>query len=63
MSEFQSPLARIIAIVDRLRDPVDCCDWDRVQTFETIAPDGPIAAWFGRVLDLYGGFGRAAKTV
>jgi nucleoside triphosphate diphosphatase len=29
---------RIRAIVDRLRDPVDGCDWDRVQTFATIAP-------------------------
>ncbi|MEP6786024.1 MAG: nucleoside triphosphate pyrophosphohydrolase [Sphingomonadales bacterium] len=38
MSEFQAPLARIIDIVERLRDPVDGCDWDRVQTFETIAP-------------------------
>jgi ATP diphosphatase len=38
MSEIQGPLARIIAIVERLRDPVDGCDWDRVQTFETIAP-------------------------
>ena len=29
---------RIIAIVERLRDPVIGCDWDRVQTFATIAP-------------------------
>ena len=34
----QSPLARIRAIVARLRDPVNGCDWDRVQTFATIAP-------------------------
>lgn len=38
MPEFQGPLARIIAIVERLRDPVHGCDWDRVQTFATIAP-------------------------
>ena len=31
-------LNRIIAIVERLRDPVTGCDWDRVQTFATIAP-------------------------
>ncbi len=29
---------RIVAIVERLRDPVTGCDWDRVQTFATIAP-------------------------
>ena len=38
MSKTESPLRRIIAIVQRLRDPVDGCDWDRVQTFATIAP-------------------------
>jgi nucleoside triphosphate diphosphatase len=32
------PLSRIRAIVERLRDPVNGCDWDRVQTFATIAP-------------------------
>jgi nucleoside triphosphate diphosphatase len=31
-------LSRLRKIVDRLRDPVDGCDWDRVQTFGTIAP-------------------------
>ncbi len=31
-------LARIIAIVERLRDPGKGCDWDRVQTFASIAP-------------------------
>jgi nucleoside triphosphate diphosphatase len=31
-------LPRIRAIVERLRDPVIGCDWDRVQTFATIAP-------------------------
>ena len=38
MSSIQAPLARISAIVERLRDPVSGCDWDRVQTFATIAP-------------------------
>jgi nucleoside triphosphate diphosphatase len=42
MSEIEpvalSPLARIIAIVERLRDPVNGCEWDRVQTFATISP-------------------------
>lgn len=31
-------LARIRTIVERLRDPETGCDWDRVQTFSTIAP-------------------------
>lgn len=38
MSELKAPLARIIDIVERLRDPIAGCDWDRVQTFATIAP-------------------------
>jgi nucleoside triphosphate diphosphatase len=38
MPELQTPLSRIRAIVERLRDPVNGCDWDRVQTFATIAP-------------------------
>ena len=38
MSSTQTPLARIRAIVERLRDPVNGCDWDRVQTFASIAP-------------------------
>ncbi len=33
-----TPLDRICAIVTRLRDPETGCDWDRVQTFATIAP-------------------------
>lgn len=32
------PLTRIRRIVERLRDPLTGCDWDRVQTFATIAP-------------------------
>lgn len=31
-------LLRLVAIVARLRDPVDGCAWDRAQTFATIAP-------------------------
>jgi nucleoside triphosphate diphosphatase len=31
-------LDRLVAIMRRLRDPVDGCEWDSVQTFETIAP-------------------------
>ena len=30
--------------------------------FPLLAPDDPIAAWFGRMLDQYGGLGRHAKT-
>jgi MazG family protein len=31
-------LDRLLAIMARLRDPADGCEWDRQQTFETIAP-------------------------
>ena len=31
-------LDRLIAIMKRLRDPKTGCEWDSVQTFETIAP-------------------------
>ncbi|WP_324750195.1 nucleoside triphosphate pyrophosphohydrolase [Sphingomonas sp. LY54] len=34
----QATLADLVAIMRRLRDPVSGCSWDRVQTFETIAP-------------------------
>ena len=34
----EGPLARICAIVDRLRDPEKGCEWDRAQTFASIAP-------------------------
>ena len=38
--------------------------WPRcTSAFQVIDPDGPIAEWFGRVLDFYDGFGRSAKTV
>ncbi len=30
--------ARLVSIMRRLRDPVTGCDWDRQQSFETIAP-------------------------
>jgi ATP diphosphatase len=32
------PLDRLVEIMRRLRDPVSGCEWDTVQTFETIAP-------------------------
>jgi ATP diphosphatase len=32
------PLERLKAIMRRLRDPVSGCEWDTVQTFDTIAP-------------------------
>jgi nucleoside triphosphate diphosphatase len=38
MPQSQASLSRIRAIVERLRDPLSGCDWDRVQTFATIAP-------------------------
>jgi nucleoside triphosphate diphosphatase len=38
MLTSEAPLSRIRAIIERLRDPVVGCDWDRVQTFATIAP-------------------------
>lgn len=31
-------LERLISIVERLRDPVSGCPWDRVQTLETLKP-------------------------
>src|SRR5258708_13646751 len=32
------PLERLVEIMRRLRDPHRGCEWDTVQTFETIAP-------------------------
>jgi nucleoside triphosphate diphosphatase len=32
------PIDRLLAIMARLRDPVQGCPWDREQDFETIAP-------------------------
>jgi ATP diphosphatase len=32
------PLEALVEIMRRLRDPVTGCEWDTVQTFETIAP-------------------------
>src|SRR5881394_3512973 len=32
------PLERLRQIMRHLRDPVSGCEWDTVQTFETIAP-------------------------
>lgn len=31
-------IERLVSIMARLRDPIDGCDWDRVQTWATIAP-------------------------
>jgi ATP diphosphatase len=31
-------LDRLVAIMRRLRDPLTGCEWDREQTFATIAP-------------------------
>ena len=42
MSEQEPPsgasLADLVAIMARLRDPVGGCEWDRAQSFATIAP-------------------------
>lgn len=34
----QHPLDRLLGIMARLRDPLSGCDWDRAQSFATIAP-------------------------
>lgn len=36
--ESEPPLGRLIRIMARLRDPVSGCNWDRAQSFGTIAP-------------------------
>lgn len=33
-----APIDRLLAIMARLRDPAKGCDWDKAQTFATIAP-------------------------
>lgn len=38
MADKRNAFARVVAIVERLRDPVNGCDWDCAQTFATIAP-------------------------
>jgi nucleoside triphosphate diphosphatase len=38
MSEAERSLARLLALMARLRDPESGCPWDREQTFATIAP-------------------------
>lgn len=35
---LQPPLERLLQIMARLRDPVSGCEWDRAQSFATIAP-------------------------
>jgi ATP diphosphatase len=37
-SDAPSGLAELMEIMQRLRDPEHGCEWDREQTFETIAP-------------------------
>ncbi|MFN3944457.1 MAG: nucleoside triphosphate pyrophosphohydrolase [Allosphingosinicella sp.] len=37
-SNDPSTLGRLVAIMARLRDPDRGCEWDKVQSFETIAP-------------------------
>ena len=34
----QPPLDRLLSIMARLRDPISGCEWDRRQSFATIAP-------------------------
>jgi ATP diphosphatase len=34
----ERPINRLVAIMRRLRDPLRGCEWDREQTFATIAP-------------------------
>lgn len=38
MSTSSTSLADLVEIMRRLRDPETGCEWDQVQTFETIAP-------------------------
>ena len=38
MSTASHPIDRLLAIMSRLRDPVTGCEWDRAQTFASIAP-------------------------
>ena len=37
-NSHSSGLPRLVEIMARLRDPETGCEWDKVQTFETIAP-------------------------
>lgn len=36
--DASAALARLMTVMARLRDPVSGCEWDTIQTFETIAP-------------------------
>ena len=38
VEERGAGIGRLVEIMRRLRDPVSGCEWDTVQTFETIAP-------------------------
>lgn len=37
-SAYPSEISRLLAVVEKLRDPDDGCPWDIEQTFETVAP-------------------------
>jgi MazG family protein len=38
LAEPQRPIDRLLAVMDRLRDPKGGCPWDREQTFASIVP-------------------------
>jgi ATP diphosphatase len=38
VSDSSSAIARLLKVMERLRDPQNGCPWDREQTFATIAP-------------------------
>ena len=38
MQQKHTQLARLLEIMERLRDPETGCPWDVKQTFETVAP-------------------------
>jgi len=63
-------LHRLVAIMARLRDPVSGCEWDKVQTFATIAPytieeayEVADAIQRGDMVDLKGELGDLALQV
>jgi len=63
-------LARLVAVMAQLRDPVSGCEWDSVQTFETIAPytieeayEVADAIHRGDIADLKGELGDLALQV
>ena len=38
MADSSSPIARLLGVMARLRNPEGGCPWDLEQTFATIAP-------------------------